>query len=323
MAESYDKKSRILYVLKLLWEESDELHPVSAASLSKKLETYGIKCERRSIFHCFDMLEEFGFDIIRTNKGTYLGNRFLELPELKLLVDAVQSSKFITSKKSSELIDRLSGLSSIYDKKLLKNQVYVSGRVKTMNESIYYNIDAVSEAIADNLQITFQYLDWSPDKKMIPRHDGKLYEISPWCLVWERERYYMIGYDAAFAMMKHYRVDKMRRIVTIDKKREGKSVYKSMDMSAYTIENFGMYAGRRQTVNLTADKNMAGVIIDRFGTGVWMHEAENGELSVSVEVSVSPQFFGWITAMGGKVRIAGPNDVKAEYYELLGKCMER
>ena len=303
MAESYDKKSRILYVLKLLWEESDELHPVSAASLSKKLETYGIKCERRSIFHCFDMLEEFGFDIIRTNKGTYLGNRFLELPELKLLVDAVQSSKFITSKKSSELIDRLSGLSSIYDKKLLKNQVYVSGRVKTMNESIYYNIDAISEAIADNLQITFQYLDWSPDKKMIPRHDGKLYEI--------------------FAMMKHYRVDKMRRIETIDKKREGKSVYKSMDMSAYTIENFGMYAGRRQTVNLTADKNMAGVIIDRFGTDVWMHEAENGELSVSVEVSVSPQFFGWITAMGGKVRIAGPNDVKAEYYELLGKCMER
>lgn len=316
-----DRKSKILYVLKVLWEDTDEEHPMSAVLMASKLKEYGIECERRSILHCFDSLEEFGFDIIRTKKGTYLGERVLELPELKLLVDAVQSSKFITTGKSANLIAHLSELASLHDRKYLKRQVYVNGRVKTMNESIYYNIDTIEESMRNNEQISFQYYNWNVDKKMVPRHEGRIYRVSPWSLVWDRERYYMVAYDTSSEQIRHYRVDKMGNINNLDRKREGKKLFDSIDMANYTSLNFGMFQGDKQTVQLEAEEDMAGVIIDHFGPSVWMHIAGEGKISVSVDVAVSNQFFGWVTAMAGKVRIVSPKSVKAEYNELLRKCI--
>lgn len=316
-----ERRSKILYVLKILWEETDEGHPMSAAIMTSRLESYGIGCERRSIFRCFDSLEEFGFDIIRTKKGTYLGNRILELPELKLLVDAVQSSKFITTGKSTKLINSLSELTSIHERDHLKRQVYVSGRVKTMNESVYYNIDTIWEGIENNVQISFMYLNWNADKMMVPRRDGKRYEVSPWCLIWEREQYYLVGFDKSSGFMKHYRVDKMSRIELLDLVREGMEEYKKMNLSTYTTENFGMFQGKQETVNMQAEHDMAGVVIDKFGKDVWMHETEHGMMTVTVDVAVTDQFFGWVTSMGGKVKILSPDWVKEEYVKLLERCM--
>ncbi|MBR1598372.1 MAG: WYL domain-containing protein [Lachnospiraceae bacterium] len=314
-------RSKILYTLKILWEETDEAHPMSAPRLSERLADYGISCDRRTIYTYLDQLLEFGFDIVRDKNGAYMASRLLELPELKLLVDAVSSSKFITNKKSVKIIDSLSELTDIYSRRKLKGQVFVSNRIKTMNESIYYNIDTIFESIRENVMISFQYLEWTADKRLVPKRNGESCQVSPWCLIWERERYYLIAYDGAAEKLKHYRVDKMKQIKLLEVKREGRRLFGEIDISKYATENMAMYNGVKETVNLIADAELAGVIIDKFGTDVWMHEKEDGRLSVTVDVAVTDQFFGWVTSMGGRVRIASPANVAAQYKELLTKCM--
>ena len=314
-------KSKILYTLKILWEETDEAHIMPAAKISERLAGYGISCDRRTIYHYLDQLEDFGFDIVRDNNGAYMAARLLETPELKLLVDAVRSSKFVTTKKSSKIIKSLSCLTDIYSRKELQGQVFVSDRIKTMNESIYYNIDTIFEGIGENVKISFHYLEWTADKKLVPKYDGRIYEVSPWCLIWERERYYLIAFDSAADKLKHYRVDKMQHIRILEAEREGYRQFKEINISKYTIENFAMYKGDMEKVTFIADVDLAGVIIDRFGTDVWMHENENGKLAVTVDVAVTDQFFGWITSMGGRVRITSPARVVQRYKDLLTKCI--
>lgn len=322
MAVGEEQKLKILYILKILWEETDERHPMTAPKMAERIREYGIHCERKSIYPCLDALEEFGFDVVRTLNGAFMGDRLFETPELKLLVDAVQSSRFITKKKSVELINKLSTLAGQYDRKKLKGQVFVSNRVKSMNESVYYNIDTIQEGIAENVQLQFQYLTWSGDKQMVERHDGKIYVISPWSLVWERERYYLVGYQKSSGQLKHFRVDKMKHIKLLERKREGKDLFSKLDMNAYTTENFGMFQGRNETVTLSVTEDLAGVIIDRFGQDVWMHRENEEMLTAVVNVSVSNQFYGWVTAFAGKVRILSPDRVCEEYRELLQNCID-
>lgn len=295
---------------------------MSAPKLSERLADYGIICDRRTIYTYLDQLLEFGFDIVKDNNGAYMATRLLELPELKLLVDAVSSSKFITTKKSAKIIKSLSELTDIYSRSKLKGQVFVSNRIKTMNESIYYNIDTIFESIRENVMISFKYLEWTADKKLVPKRNGESYRVSPWCMIWERERYYLIAYDGEAAKLKHYRIDKMKQIKLLKTRREGNKLFGEIDISKYAVENFAMYKGVKETVNLIADKELAGVIIDRFGTDVWMHEREDGRLSVTVDVAVTDQFFGWVTSMGGRVGIASPARIADQYKELLEKCMK-
>lgn len=322
MGRTEGQRGKILYVLKVLWEETDELHPLSAVQLAKKISAFGISCERKSIYKDLEELSAFGFDIVRTRQGAYLASRQFELPELRLLVDAIQSSKFITEKKSDELIAKLGSLLSHFDSKKLRRQVFVKNRVKSMNESIYYNVDAISEGIRENCQISFIYYAWNVRKEMKPRKQGKRYVISPWFLEWEDEKYYLVGFDETANLMKHFRVDKMNRITVLCNERKGQELYETMDMAVYGRQAFGMFGGRKEIVSLMLHNELAGVVIDRFGKEVWMHSVNETCFSVKVEVMVSNQFFGWLLGLGSKAQIVEPVWVKTEYQMLLLEVLQ-
>lgn len=313
---------RILYIIKVLWEETDEAHPMSASRISKRMAQYGVGCERKAVYRYLEELAEFGFDIVRTRQGAYLASRQFELPELKLLADAVQASKFITAKKSEELISKLGKLLSRHDSDRLRRQIYIKNRAKTMNESIYYNVDAVFEGIQRNCQITFTYWNWNMKKEMQIKHNGKEYVISPWIMIWEDEKYYMVGYDEEAKQLKHFRVDKMRQIMVREKPRMGRELFEQLKLSSCSVSTFGMFQGRREAVTLLADRELAGVVIDRFGKAVWMHPVDDEHFTVTAEVMVSNQFFGWVAGLGGRVKITAPVWVVEEYKELIFQLMK-
>ena len=237
MPKSSNQKLKLIYLMKILLERTDETHSITMSEIIDALAAYDISAERKSLYNDIENLGVYGLDVIGTQEDrTYsyhIGNRQFELAELKLLVDSVQSGKFITAKKSNELIKKIEGLASKYEACQLHRQVFVAGRVKTMNESIYYNVDRIHTAIAENSRITFQYFQWNVDKKMELRHDGTLYEVSPWSLSWDDENYYLIAYDSSEGIIKHFRVDKMIYIKSNGKGREGRQVFKSFDMAAY------------------------------------------------------------------------------------------
>lgn len=219
MAKSSGQKLKLLYLIKMLRENTDENHPMSTPDIIKYLENQGIHAERKSIYNDMECLADFGYDVVqvqsRLGGGYYLGSREFELPELKLLVDAVQSSRFITTKKSRELIRKLEQIAGKNDAGKLQRQVYVAGRVKTENESIYYSIDAIHRAIQENKQISFVYLDWNLKKQLVPRPNGNKC-VSPWALIWREENYYLAAYDSEDRVIKHYRVDKMGQAEVTD-----------------------------------------------------------------------------------------------------------
>ena len=269
-------------------------------------------------------------DIIAVKEGRecfyHLGNRDFELPELKLLVDSVQSAKFITDKKSKELIKKLEALVSKHEGKQLHRQVVISGRIKTMNESIYYNVDKLHEAIGADAQIRFKYYQWNVEKKMELRKDGAWYQISPWGLMWDDENYYLVGYDAEDDKIKHYRVDKMLRISVTDKRREGKDAYKKFDLPRYTKSLFGMYGGEETKVTIEAENSMVGVLIDRFGKDIFIAPVDENHFRTTVNVAVSNQFLGWIMALGDGIKIVSPDSVmeqmRAEIRRLTKQYMD-
>ena len=313
MAKGTNQKLKLLYLMKILLEKTDEEHGLTLPEILSELEKYGVEAERKSLYTDFDALRLFGLDVIGEKKNKayyyYIGSRDFEMAELKLLVDAVQSSKFITEKKSRQLIKKLEGFASKYEAKELHRQVYVQGRIKTMNESIYYNVDKLHQALGQNVKIKFQYFQWNVAKEMELRHDGKYYMVSPWELLWDDENYYLIAYDSAAKKLKHYRVDKMIKIGLLEEKREGKEVFEKTDTSNYSKKLFGMFDGEEQTVKLECKNYFAGVIIDRFGKDVKMRKIDEEHFVASVDVAVSGQFLGWVMALGEGVRIIEPESV--------------
>ena len=271
MAKSAGQKLKLLYLIKFLTENTDENHPASTADLIAYLETNGIHSERKSIYDDIAKLCDFGYDIIQVHSrlggGYYMAGRDFELAELKLLVDAVQSSRFLTTKKSRALIKKLELLAGKHDAGKLQRQVYVAGRIKTENESIYYNIDSIHSAIQENKQISFQYLEWNLKKQLVPR-DHLTRQVSPWALIWREENYYLAAFDSQEGIMKHYRVDKMGRVCVLDAAREGIEQFSRTDPAVYSNQTFGMYGGQEETVTLQFPNRLIGVVLDRFGREV-------------------------------------------------------
>ena len=319
MPKGSNQKLKLYHLAQIMLENTDDDHYITMPEIMSALEAYEVTADRRTIYADLKDLEALGIEVEGEPVGGgyryHVVERPLELPELKLLVDAIQSSKFITERKTNALIRKLEKLVSKYEAMKLQRQVYVSGRIKTMNESIYYTVDTIHNAISENRKIRFQYFQWNVKKEMELRHDGAYYHISPWGLSWDAENYYLIGYDSEAGKIKHYRVDKMLRLQMSDEKREGKEHFKKLDMADYAKKSFGMFGGREEKVKLLVENTLAGVIIDRFGKDIMLIPSDEEHFTVNVDVHVSTQFFGWIISLGERVKILGPDEVVAQMKE--------
>ena len=320
MAKGSNQKLKLSYLCKIMQEKTDDEHRLTLAQIIKELEKYDITAERKSLYDDFKVMEnELGIEVIKEQVGreTYyhVGERPFQLAEVKLLIDAIQSSKFISKSKSDELIKKMNTFVSEHQAKQLKRQVYVNDRIKTMNESIYYSVDSIHNALMNNKQIEFLYCAWTLDKKLEPKKEGKKYKVSPWVLTWADENYYLVDYDAEAEKVKHYRVDKMMKLSVVDKKREGEEHFKNFDMTTYALENFSMFGGETRRVHIEFPNDKVGIFIDRFGKDVDLRPVNDSRSQVVVDVAVSLQFFGWIFSLGSDVKITGPEDVVAKMKE--------
>ena len=326
MPKGTKQKYKLIYIIKYLLKYTDEKHKVTMADILSYLHSYDITAERKGIYDDLETIRELGIDVIGEKIGRnyyyYVAQREFEIAELKLLVDAIQSSKFITEKKSGELIKKLGALVSVHEAKQLKRQVYVAGRGKASNESIFYNVDAIHNGIEENKKIIFQYFQWNTKKEVELRRNGNFYEVSPWALFWEDENYYLVAYDSEKKEIRHYRVDKMIKISCIDSKREGKECFEKFKIPEYTNQNFGMFAGEEETVCLEVHNRLAGVILDRFGTNVMLIPSDEEHFRIHIKVAVSNQFFGWVFGLGKEIRILSPENVVTKMKEEVKK-MER
>lgn len=320
MSKQPHQKQKLLYLLKMLWEQSDEEHPLSVQKLIDNLAQEGIIAERKSIYDDMKQLQDFGFDIIhvksRVGGGYYLGSRIFEAMELKLLADAVSSSRFISLKKSRELIHKLEIMLSRNEASMLNRQVYVTNRIKTENESLYYQVDEIHKAIQADCRIRFLYMEWNQRKELVPKKEGMYYEVSPFALTCKEENYYLIAYDHREEKIKHYRVDKMAKTETLPgKTRDGHALFEQFDLASYTNRTFGMFGGREETVTLDIDTRLMGVVLDRFGKDIYMRNLDNGKLRVRIKVAISNQFFGWMTGLSTGAKLVSPASVVEEYLD--------
>lgn len=313
MPKGTNQKFKLYRLAQIMLEKTDDEHYITMPEILSALEAYGVTADRKSIYNDLRDLEVLGIEVEGEPVGGryhyHVLNRPFELPELKLLVDAIQSSKFITERKTNALIKKLEQLVSQYEAVKLQRQVYVSGRIKTMNESIYYTVDAIHNAISENKKIRFQYYQWNVKKEMELRHGGAFYHISPWGLSWDDENYYLVGYDSEADTLKHYRVDKMLHIEMSEEKREGQEHFKKLDMADYAKKSFGMFGGKEQKVKLLVQNELAGVMIDRFGKDIMMIPKDEKHFTVNVDVRVSNQFLGWVFSLGNGVKIISPDEV--------------
>lgn len=311
MPTGSNQKLKLYYLSRIMLEKTDDSHFLTLPQIQGMLSAYDVTADRKTLYQDIQTLSDLGLDIIGEKHGKYfgyhVGNKHFDIAELKLLVDSVQASKFITAKKSSSLIKKLSYFASDYEAGQLKRQVMVTGRVKTMNESIYYIVDDIHKAMIANKKIRFMYMKWTADKKLVPRKEEP-YEVSPWALTWDDENYYLIAYSEEHEELRHYRVDKMKSIEILAEKRIGKEEYKNFDIPSYSKQNFGMFSGEVTRIRLRLKESLVGVLFDRFGTDIIVvpSEKKEGYYEACVNVALSTQFYGWLFALGGDIQLIGP-----------------
>lgn len=317
MAKGTNQKLKLSYLCKILQEKTDDEHSLTLSQIMRELENYGVSAERKSLYDDFAvMTDKLGIEVIKTQRGreTYyhVGARQFELAEIKLLIDAIQASRFITENKSKTLITKIKSFVSEHQGKQLQRQVFINTRIKNMNESIYYNVDAIHTAIFNNKQISFKYCEWTLDKQLVPKKEGARYKVSPWALTWANENYYLVAYDPVAKIIKHYRVDKIKEVSSNDVQREGKELFDKMDMSQYALENFSMFGGQIRRVHIEFPNNKVGIFIDRFGKEINIRPISDTRSEIAVDVAISKHFFGWIFSLGSDVKVTKPDDILEE-----------
>ena len=309
MPKSDQQKLKLLHIRDYLERNSDEQHPVGAHELIDMLSLQGISCERKSIYSDIRVLQDFGLDILthrRKNGGYYIASRNFELPELKLLIDAVQSSRFLTETKSRELIEKLCQQCNRFDASLMHRDIVIDRRVKSMNETIYYNVDAIQEAISQNRQIRFRYFDWGMDGKR--NYRDKDYRCSPYGLCQDNENCYLLAHSPRYGVT-HYRVDRMSDIELAEDKRVPCPELTGKELISHANQLFGMYSGDIVRVKLRFHNSMISAVIDRFGRETMMIPDGDSHFTFTVDVAVSPMFLSWIVGFGEKARILYPQSV--------------
>jgi len=311
MPNAPNQKLKQLYLMKILLEQTDEEHPMSVKDLIGQLDLYGITAERKSLYADIERLTDFGINVVsqKTNTvGYFVGDRQFELAELKLMVDAVQSSRFISAKKSAGLIKKIAALGSVHQAKQLNRHVFVDGQPKTINESVLYNVDAIHAAINENKKISYKYFDYNAKKRRVYRKNGELYTQTPVALCWKDDSYYLIAYSAKHDGFAHYRVDRMNNVSILDEKRDniGRDRF---DVAEYTKKIFGMYSGEPVRATLSFDPSLVNVMFDRFGRDIHITEESDSWVTVNVEVSASPVFLGWLLQFGSRAKIKAPDNL--------------
>lgn len=326
MAKSSNQKLKLLYLLKMLEEKTDEENTMTINGMIAELDRYGITAERKSIYDDLEALRHYGLDIaIRKSKTTdyFVAGRLFELPELKLLVDAVQCSKFVTHKKSNELIKKIESLASTKQAQSLHRQVYVSNRVKTINESIYYNVDSLHAAIAENKQVTFKYFDYDIKKEKVYRKSGNKYSVSPYGLSWDDENYYLVTFSHKYNDFTHYRVDRMSDIELCETPREALPENEHFNIAEYSKKVFNMFGGEEVTVKLKFDNMLVNAVIDRFGKDIMIGKLDNDSFSIWIKVALSSTFYAWLAQFGNKVKILSPEMVIEKYKNSIRDILDQ
>ena len=324
MPRVFNQKIKILYLMRIFLEQTDEEHPMSVKELIAYLNSLGISAERKTVYDDIETLRNFGMDILNRREhpaGFYPASREFELPSLRLLVDAVQSSRCITNGKSRQLIRKLESLASVYESRQLRRQGFAENRIRTINENVYYSIDMIQRALTEDRQISFQYCEWTVEKKLRPENEGERYSVSPWGLVWQNEEYYLITYDEKCGRVKQYQVDKLQQIRIEKEVRRGREFFENYDIGELTSRTFGMFGGREVTICLEAHNRLVGVVLDRFGRDIMIHRKDPEHFKTLVRVNISDQFFGWIVSLGPDAVIASPDEVRDKYREFLEKSL--
>lgn len=311
-----ENKARILFLYMLLNEMSDEDHPLSTVEIIKLLkEKYGVEAHRTTLSRDITVLEKCGIDVITINSTQnkyFIGARLFELPELKLLIDAVESSKFITESKSEELVAKLSKLASVNQAEKLKRNLCTTNRVKPGNEMIYYIVDAINEAINNKKKISFLYFEYDVRKKQKLKNNGKEYIFSPYTLAWNGDYYYVVGYSDKHKGLGAFRVDRIKLTPTILDD-DAVPAPEEFSIADFTKSVFGMYDSEHIVVELKCDNSLMKTMIDRFGEDISTKPYSMTEFKATVEVSASPTFYGWVFGFGGKIGILSPKNVKEAY----------
>lgn len=319
MPRAEGQKQKLLLLRELLLRETDEAHELTMPEILKRLKDAGIPSARQSVYRDLETLAESGLDVkYEAGRGYYVASRGFELAELKLLVDAVQATRFLTEKKTMELIAKLEGLVSRYDAGKLHRQVAVTGRVKNMNESVFYNVDRIHGAIAENSQIRFRYFDWAVDgaKEFRPGE----YKASPIALCWAEENYYLIAGSDRHGLT-HYRVDKMQDIELTGEPRRFTKETRALDLASHTRSVFSMFSGEPRRLRLRFANRLSGVVFDRFGRESMLIPDGPDHFVFTAEIAVSPTFLGWLSGFGAEARILSPEDVVERYRDFLRETL--
>lgn len=323
MARGVNQKKKLPILTQLLLSHSDEAHPITMSQMIEELERWGISAERKSIYSDMEQLRQLGLDVqMRKGRsgGWFIGQRQFELPELKLLVDAVSSSRFLTQRKSDGLIHKLESLTSVHQARQLQRQVYVDRRAKTINEHIFYHVDRLHAAIADNRMVTFRYFEYNMRKQKIYRREGQRYRVTPFGLIWDSENYYLAGWDEIRQDLRHYRVDKMDDILVTGIPGSGR---RDWDPEGYARRHFGMYAGPSCQLTLRCAAGLAGVVLDRFGQDTILIPDGPSHFTVTLELIASPPLWGWLFGLGAGVEILSPQWAAQQFVHRLEALLER
>jgi predicted DNA-binding transcriptional regulator YafY len=320
-SKNANQRLKILYLYKIFLQKTDANHPITMQQIIAELELYGISAARKALYEDIEALKLFGLDICSIKgkySGYYVKSRDFELPELRLLADAVTSSRFLTESKSKELLKKIEGLASVYEGSQIQRQVFVADRVKAVNETIYRSVDSIHRAVAEKKQITFRYFDYGTDKKKKYREGMRV--CSPYALTWSDERYYLVAYYEKYGGMTNFRVDKMEAVSVIDK--PAHPCPEGFSLSDYLNSTFSMFSGETQEVKLRFHNSLVNAVVDRFGSDVRIIPDGGEHFTVRVNVKTEQPFFGWLFQFGTKVRIVAPESLKERYAEKLREALE-